>query len=125
MSQAIVSYEGSNPARFSVEIQHLRESLASRDLTVHEAPTKLRQNAKGIEAGMVVDLATMSLTAVSTLIAVVAAWRQRRPEYEVSISVGESVVTVSRLGKEDIERVAKMAHDQPAADLLLVISDME
>jgi len=74
---------------------------------------------------MVVDLATMSLTAVSTLIAVVAAWRQRRPEYEVSISVGESVVTVSRLGKEDIERVAKMAHDQPAADLLLVISDME
>lgn len=85
-------------------------------------PTELRKREIAGSKGhltIAIEIITLMLTSISTLITVLEFWNNKHPEYSLKLKVGDTIFTKDNLSKEDFENELKLAREVIDAEILI------
>lgn len=117
------SFVGDAGDQDEFELRQLYRLLEEHGLRPSPGPGSAKVGQKSLGLGEAFEIANIALTAIGTLIAVLAFWRASRPSYTVTVKSGQTTWTVSGTSQEQVsDEVRRLAVEQPQAQIAIEVT---
>ncbi|MCK5027926.1 MAG: hypothetical protein KAS07_05900, partial [Candidatus Pacebacteria bacterium] len=102
------------------DLSVLADTLSGEDISV-ETTKAILPGIKDSGLITVISIATLGLSAISTLISVLSYWNSTRPKYKISVKSGENFYELTNLNKSEIRTMINGVKENATNSALLEI----